>query len=362
MKPRVLHISTAKDKRGGEQQLMYLLGDHQSQVDQHVLCIPDSPVHAYCVQHTIASSTQGKRSGLDLALAKSLAQNANMLQSQLVHSHDAHGHSAAVMAKRFFGMQADIVAHRRVDFHIHSSFSKRFKYAYKGVKKIICVSKAIEQIMASDLGSSSKLTTIHDGIDVSAINTADNGELRKRFSIDPSKKIIGQVAAHAPHKDLFTFIQTAKELCAQRNDLHFISIGDGPQSAEIRSYCTSQNMDEHITFTGYLEKAKQLIAEFDVFFMSSETEGLGTSILDAMAAGIPVVATQAGGIPEVVEHGISGRLAPVKDSRSLALNLAKALSEDNGSMIKAARKKLQFFTTKVMSEKTLKLYQEILLK
>lgn len=359
--PRILHISTATTWRGGEQQLAYLTEElADGRCDQHVICISESPMHAHCVNLGLSFSTVRKRSGIDLLLAKSIKTIAKTTNSMIVHSHDAHGHTAAVLANTIFQMGLPLVVSRRVDFHIHSSFSKQFKYKHSSIAKIICVSQAIAEIMASDLKSREKLCTVHSGIDISKFGAPTDGRLRRELGIGGDIKIVGNIAAHAPHKDLFTFIRTAKEVLKTRRDVHFVSIGDGPMSDEIKAFAAAEGLSDGLTFLGFRNDIAQLLPDFDVFLMTSETEGLGTTVLDAFAARVPVVSTNAGGIPEMVENGVTGLSANVKDHQALSMHVIRALDTDTSVLVNAATEKLGGFTKQSMASKTLEVYQEIL--
>lgn len=358
---RILHISTATTWRGGEQQLAYLIDElGKGKAEQHVVCIADSPMHERCKQENVPYSTVGKRGGIDFRLASTIASCAKEFNAELIHTHDAHGHSASILACRFYKMRVPLIVSRRVDFHIHSAFSKRFKYGSKHVAKIICVSKAIEDIMAEDLGSRDKLCTVHDGVSLDRFGHKKTGALHQELGLNNTTKIIGNVAAHAPHKDLFTFIKTAKRIADQHEDVHFVSVGDGPESAAIKAFSKEQLRDEQISFLGFRTDVEQLLPEFDLFLMTSKTEGLGTSILDAFAAHVPVIATRAGGIPELIDDRVNGYLATVADDEELARSVLQALDSPQQQVIENAVEKLKQFSKENMADNTLKVYRSIL--
>lgn len=361
MIPRILHISTAKDWRGGEQQLAYLTEElNDGRADQHVVCYPDSPVAQHCERIGVKIYPLTKRSGVDLRLARGIRSAAEDCGAQLVHTHDAHAHTASVIANAAFGMGVPLVVSRRVDFHVHSIFSKKFKYGHPSVRKIVCVSHAIERIMTEDLGESARICTIHSGVDLNRFENPDRELLRRELGLEPHIKLIGNVAAHAPHKDLFTFLRTVKELNSRRNDLHFVSIGGGPLTQELVDFARDQGLTENVTFLGFRKDVTRLLPGIDVFLMTSRTEGLGTTILDAFAAQVPVVSTNAGGIPEMVEDGFTGLLAPVGDHMVLANKVEQMLSSPRGEFVAAASVKLRSFTKQHTAMKTLELYLDLL--
>jgi glycosyltransferase involved in cell wall biosynthesis len=108
---------------------------------------------------------------------------------------------------------------------------------------------------------------------------------------------VGNVAALAPHKAQNDLLRAAAIVCARRPDVRFFVVGDGALRGELEALARELGIASRVVFTGFRADALDLLRAFDVFVMSSYLEGLGTSIMDAQALGIPVVATRTGGIP-----------------------------------------------------------------
>ncbi|MBI35219.1 MAG: glycosyl transferase [Flavobacteriales bacterium] len=298
---------------------------------------------------------------LTLYSPKELNQYAKKKKIDLIHAHDSHAHSFALIAASLFGNVTPIVVSRRVDFKINRSSIK--KYNHKKIKKIICVSNAIKEVLYPDIGDKSILTTVHSGIDLNkfSFNQNNNQKLRKEYQIPSNVKIIGNVAAIAPHKDYYTFINTAEEIVKRNLNVKFFIIGTGPLEEKIKQYCIQKKLSNHIIFTGFRTDIQEILPELDIFLMTSETEGLGTSIIDAFACQLPVVATRAGGIPEIVQHEKNGLLADIKDANELANQIERILngSIDLDKIINEQQKTLQKFTKSVTAHKTLLEYLAI---
>jgi len=141
----------------------------------------------------------------------------------------------------------------------------------------------------------------------------------------------------------------------------FFIIGTGPLEEKIKQYCIQKKLSNHIIFTGFRTDIQEILPELDIFLMTSETEGLGTSIIDAFACQLPVVATRAGGIPEIVQHEKNGLLADIKDANELANQIERILngSIDLDKIINEQQKTLQKFTKSVTAHKTLLEYLAI---
>ncbi len=212
--------------------------------------------------------------------------------------------------------------------------------------------------------SPEKCVTVHSGIDLRRFSIPfDKSKIRREFNLPETAWLIGNTSALADHKDYFTFLDTARLIVDQGLYCRFIIMGEGDMKAELQSYTRKLELENHIVFTGFRHDLPELLPGLDVFLITSKTEGLGTSILDAWACKVPVVATEAGGIPEMVEHEITGLLSPVKDSSSLASHVIKYVKNPNltREISESAYLKLhKFFTKKQTAEKTLEVYQEIM--
>jgi L-malate glycosyltransferase len=141
----------------------------------------------------------------------------------------------------------------------------------------------------------------------------------------------------------------------------FVIVGDGERRYRLEALARERGLGERCLFTGFRNDLDRLLPAFTVFCLSSHLEGLGTSLLDAMAFGLPVVATAAGGIPEAVEDGRTGRVVPVRDPDALAAALVEVLTDPGlqRSLGAAGRQRfLERFTADRMVEATLRVYEE----
>lgn len=361
----IIHISTPLSWRGGEQQLSYLAEELKKQsVNQLVVCPEGSELLKKCKKIGVEYRSFKKKGFLKLALAQHIKEICKEIKHPLIHTHDSHAHTAAFMAAAFLGNKTPIFVSRRVDFPVKKSIFSRWKYNHKSIKKIICVSEKIKEITSPSIKYKGKLITIHSGIDLDRFDgVSASGFLRKTYNIPNEYKLIGNVAAIADHKDYFTFIDTAKELIQQKKMYKFFIIGAGPMENEISSYISKNSLEESVIMTGFLSNIPEILPELDVFLITSITEGLGTSVLDAFACKVPVVATRAGGIPEMVVHEVTGMLSEVKDTLSLAENCNKVIDNQGLklSIIDNASLKLKQFTKEATAIKTLELYTKTLI-
>jgi L-malate glycosyltransferase len=219
----------------------------------------------------------------------------------------------------------------------------------------------VMEITGRSIQDKSVLKLVYDGIETSTGSLLPTPDLRSIFKLPECSVIIGNVAALAPHKDYFTWLDTADILRKKHPEFRFLMIGDGPLREELSAAIRQKNLGDVVTMAGFREDAKTLMQGFDIFLNTSETEGLGSSILDAFVRGIPVVATAAGGIPEIVIHNKTGMLVPVKQPQALA-DCVEQLLSDPGLKNEITRNASEFvkkFDISVMASQTLEIYREI---
>jgi glycosyltransferase involved in cell wall biosynthesis len=175
--------------------------------------------------------------------------------------------------------------------------------------------------------------------------------------------VIGCIAHFADHKDHRNLIAAAAQLAAARPDVRFLLVGEGELRPEIELQVNNLRLRDIIILVGFRSDIPQLLAAMDVVVLASHHEGLGTSLLDAMAMARPVVATAVGGIPEIVIEGETGRLVPPRDPVALADALLALVADAalRARLGAAGRKRLlERFSAEAMVERTESVYRALL--
>lgn len=359
---KILHIALGNEWRGGEQQLFYLLLElKRLRLGSNVLfCRKESPLEEK-IDEIIPCFSYSNTITINPFFLTHLYKTIKQTGIELIHCHDARSHSVAVLLVLIFGLKIPIIAARRVDFPIKEKWFSQKKYNHPQVKRIICVSNAIGEIIKPAIANTDKIVTVYDGIDVNRFLPNEH-KLRTEYDILPEKKIIGTVGAIVGHKDHRTFVETADRILQKRKDVHFFIIGDGPRKEEILSLISKKGIQEHITLTGFRTDIASVLPELDVFLFTSSEEGLGTSVLDAMAAGVPIVTTNAGGIPEIVKNQYNGLIAEVKDSNSLADKCLYLIDNKNEgvNLVQNGKEQIVKFSKETMARETFKVYKSVL--
>lgn len=359
----ILHLSSEKTWRGGEQQIAYLIEELNSLgINNQVACRKGSAFEAYCRRQDIPHFSLPFSNSLDLRTAMGLRKICAAAGIDLMHLHSSKSHGVAVLSA-WLGNRTPMILSRRVDFPLKRNWLSQKKYNHPGILKIACVSDAIKEMVQKDIGEPSKAMTIYSGIDLQKFRPDRiSKRLREQYAIPEGHWLIGNTSAIAPHKDYYTFVDTVEILEQQNFPASYLIIGKGPEEENIKAYVTEKGLQDRIIFTGFLDNIPEILPELDLFLMTSRTEGLGTSLLDAFASKVAVVATAAGGIPEIVKHEQSGLLVNVGDSNQLAQEVIRILRDPalKAKTVEGAYELVQQFDKRITAEKTLALYHKVL--
>lgn len=325
----VLHVDTEMSWRGGQQQAIYLFESMlKNNYKNMFICQPSSALEKYCLENNLPYRSLKFSDELDIYAGYQLSRIAKKYGASILQLHSGHSVSWGLWAK-LFNPSLFLVATRRVDFSIRKNFFSILKYNNRFINKIVCISDAIRKVLIKDGISDDKLTIIKSSIDSSKFhNISRNPNFRRQWGIPDTALLIGTVAAFVGHKDYPNFMETAKLVCDDNDDVYFMAVGDGVLLKSMKALTTQLGIDKRIIFTGFQKSVPDFLIEFDMFVLSSKMEGLGTSVLDALAVGLPVVATQAGGIPEMITHGENGFLVPIKDAKALAQGILTLVNDE----------------------------------
>ncbi len=358
---RIVHVNTEPTWRGGESQVFNLMRGLLARGHQvEAVTQPESALLARCREASIPATPLAMRGDLDLAAALRLAKHLKQAPPDIVNAQTARAHTIALLAAHL-GAPGRLVVTRRLDFPIRRDPANLWKYRSRRVARYIAVAEIIRDILIGAGVRDDRVSVVNSSIDLGAFVTSDKqrAEARAELGIPPDARVIGNVAALAWHKGQTDLLSAMPRVAGAFPDAWCVIVGGGEEREALEKQAASLAGQARILLTGMRRDVPRLLNAFDVFCMPSHYEGFCNSVLEALATGIPVVATRAGGLPEIVEDGATGLIVPAKAPEALAGGILRILSDAGLArrLSEAGRYAAQTrFGVDLMVDKTVALY------
>ncbi|HLQ59115.1 MAG TPA: glycosyltransferase [Gemmatimonadales bacterium] len=346
---RVLQVDSGREWRGGQQQVLLLCRElsRNAAVEQVLVTKQRGELARRAAADGITVQGVAWEIGLDPRAWWQLRRAITAFQPDIIHVHDSHALTLAATVAPPPGRS--LVATRRVDFHVG-----RFG-AWRRPDRIVAVSSAVKQILIRDGIAADAITVVPDGIDADEIrrSAVPPLDIRSDLRLPASVPLVVNAAALVDHKDHRTLIRAAEYARSLEPQLHWIIAGDGALRASLAAEIARLELQDRVHLVGFVERINALIAAADVFVMSSKLEGLGSVILNALALGRPIVATAAGGIPEILPAEV---LVPVGAADALAQKVVETLRPPHPAPLPFPPR----FTACAMAQGVLDVYRALL--
>ena len=357
-----LHIDTATTWRGGQSQVKYtVMGlraiGHRAALVAH----PDGELLRR-MSEGLDLIPLAPRNEIDLSAAWRLSRVVKQLRPDVLHAHDPHGVAMAATALSIAAPnpRPPLVASRRIEFRIaHNSFSR---WKYSQVDRFLAISRAVGDRLTADGIPARKIAIVHEGVDVERVAALPSGNVHAALFLPTHSPVVGNVGALVAQKAQHTLIDAAALVVREVPDTRFVILGEGELRPALEDQIRQKHLERHVFLAGFRADVLELMKDFDLFALSSVHEGLCTSLVDAMAAAKPAVATAVGGVPEVIADGETGFLVPSRDHHALAEKIVRLLKDDGlrrrmGEAGLARARRL--FTVERMVEETAAIYRDL---
>jgi L-malate glycosyltransferase len=312
-----------------------------------------------------------RQPGLDWKCSFRLAAFFREHKVQIVHAHQYTPFFQSLLARLAYRRPPIVFTEHGRHFP-DSRSSKRVavnRALLRSDDRLIGVGESVRRALVNNEGLPEKRTeTIYNGVPLKDFQ-AVNGDaqlrrnVRKELGIDDGEFAIVQVARLNSLKDHATAIRTLKRLRDDQVPAKLILVGDGEERSVLEKLVASESVESDILFLGARSDIPRLLAAADAFLLSSISEGIPLTLIEAMGAGIPIVSTNVGGIPEVIEHGVSGLLAPAGDAETLATHL-KSLWQNSEQRSRLAengcQRAVEQFSLEQMHRQYVEVYEQVL--
>ena len=353
---KILHIDPEKDWGGGEVQVAGLLGHlarwgHES----HLCCASGGRL----AEEVRTSGTRifplRMRNEVDLRPILPLRRLIRKEGYDIVHFHTKRAHALAAWLGRIRPGVRYVVT-RRMDYPVRKNWYNRLLYNV-GVDGVVAISEKIAALLAAGGVRKEKIRVIPSGVEPARFGAA----LRAGAGSGPP--IVGTAAVLEERKGHRVLLEAAAQLKQQGLRPLYRLAGAGSQGESLRRLAAELDLSAEVAFLGFVPDIPAFLSTLDVFVLPSLHEGLGVAVLEAMAAGKPVVASRVGGIPELVEAQVTGLLVSPGDPRALAQAVGRLLSERDLARemgAKGSERVRRHFTMERMAKRNEEFYYELL--
>lgn len=364
---KILHLSAVKNWGGGEnhiETLCHELALIDRNIENIILCVKNSEFHNKLKNGNLKVEAVPLLVKFDLRYVTKILMLAKEHNISLIHIHDSTALTLGIMATKL-GKLPPFVLSKKTSFPIKNRRRTLYKYNHSQINKVFCVSEKTKEISSRNIEDHSKLQTIYHGTAIHKLK-ATTLDLRKKLDLPTHKLIVGTVANHIRAKNLETWIEMIDYLVNFKKveDFHFVQIGSfTDRSLKYMQSIERLNLEKHVSMLGFISDASDLIPQFDISLITSQSEGIPQFIYESFYHKVPVVSTNVGGIPEIIQDGVNGILTNAHEPQRLADKLI-ALSRDKDSMKiftdRSFKKLIENFTSTKMAEQTLAEYKKVL--
>lgn len=314
----------------------------------------------------LAPSPRAVSGPVDLDYLRALRRIVSAERPTLLHAHSFN--------TAFYGALAVLGTHTKLVATFHGvmeidrrTWRDRAKWlAMHRATKLVCVSRSLETLATSVRGfPRHRACTIYNGIDLTRFSPSPSPVLRARLGLSSSEVLIGAVGNVRAPKGYPILLRAIAQLRALGLQVHLAIAGDdtGLLADELRALRTQLGLDAHVTFVGFIGDVPSFLNGLDLFVLSSLSEGFSLATVQALATGLPVVATRSGGPEEIVEAGVSGVLVETESVGALVEGLSALIrsAEDRQSLASAGRARaLAHFSLDAMLMSYRELYHEVI--
>lgn len=278
--------------------------------------------------------------------ARELARLARQIGALALYSNTVRATFYSALAARL--ARRPLIWHMR-DFWLSEARPQRLFADRMGKRLLLSAAAAVvtnSKAVARHLPPSNKVHVVHNGIDVARFIAYENGAtFREELEIPADAPLVGTVGRLRPWKGQDRFLRIAAKVLAQREDIHFAIVGGSPLAEDsvypevLWRLARELNVESNVHFTGQLDDVRAALAAMDIFVHAGDPEPFGLVNVEAMAMGLPVVAFNHGALPEIVEHGKTGRLVTPAAEDGMAQAILSLLADNRGreQMAKQAR-------------------------
>ncbi len=281
----------------------------------------------------------------------------------ILHTHRSSDHWIGVLTVRLFGLsnQCKIIRTRHNFTKIKNNFINNKLYK-EWTNRIIAVAEVIrKQLIDENNIPGNKIIAIHSSMDTEKFKDEfDGGKIRNEFGISPDTVVLGMIGRLREHKDYPNMFAALNIIVKKIKNIKLFIVGDGILESQLKSMVQKMELSNYVIFAGKRENIPQILSGIDLLALSSSVEGSPAVIKEALVMEKPVVSTNVGGIPEIIQNGITGVLVPPNNPEALADGIINAINNMNKALAMARKGKqviINEFSETKLAQLTAEVYQ-----
>jgi glycosyltransferase involved in cell wall biosynthesis len=318
---KILHVDPEKNWGGGEVQVLGLLTYLAEKGHHNVLLThPHGRLFENCRHPNVKKIPLRVRNDLDLSPVAGLRRLIREENYDIVHLHTKRAHALSLWLPHGSNRPKYVVT-RRMDYAEPKSWYTRHLYNRR-VDGVVAISRAIAELLASAGVDAKRIRLIHSGIDPVPFEAVGS-----KSSSAEGLPVVGTVAVLEERKGHRFLLEAAARLKEEGYEINYHLAGEGSLRGQLEGTAARLGLKDHVKFFGFVSDTPSFLAQVDIFVLPSLYEGLGVAALEAMAAGRAVVATQVGGLKDLVVDSVTGFLCSPRDTDGLARAIAKLVDE-----------------------------------
>jgi len=368
MTMKILQLISSAGYFGAENVVIELSRELASLKIENIIGVFDNLHNSHCeiAQHARDNNLQVSifkcRGKLDIGTIVNMAKYCKTNKVNIIHSHGYKSNIYGYVVSKIVRIPIVSTCHNWIAEDAKTkTYYALDKFLIPKIDKVVAVSEKIGEELLRIRVNKHKVSLIYNGIDTGSFNS-NISNIRKEFNIDKSKTVIGTVARFTAEKGLNNLLEVASEVLQSYPDVIFLMVGDGPLRNELKEKSVALGINKKVIFTGLRYDIPSVYSSMDIFVLPSLKEGLPMSLLEAMAAKRPAIATCVGAVPSVIEDGKDGYLIEPNDNTSLKIAIINYLKDDKlrrTVALNAYNKVTREFSSSTMCTKYLDIYKEV---
>jgi sugar transferase (PEP-CTERM/EpsH1 system associated) len=366
-RPLVVHVVHSLAVGGLENGVINLANNTSARLRHVIVCLTEEGSMRSRLAPGIEVFALGKRPGQDLRAILRLVRLLRRLRPAIVHCRNWAAFDA-VPAARLAGVRRVVHGEHGRDITDPEGRNAKRNWVRRRfapmVSHFVAVSRDLDRWLREDVRvPRAKVSTIPNGVDLSRFAQVGRPEAREAMGLASEAPVICTVGRLDPVKDQAGLIRAFAGLLPAHPEAVLLIAGDGPCREDLTRVIAELGVADRVRLLGECRNVPEVLAAADVFVLPSIAEGMSNTLLEAMAAGLPVVATRVGGNPEMVEDGVTGRLVPIRDPGTLREALTAYVDDPHLRAVhgKASRQRaVECFSLERMCRDYVDLYRRLL--